>query len=124
MKILVAGGLGFIGSKVIEKLCVDHDIICVDSKEDYNVLEKSELEKLHKWRTRNWKNKIQLIVSDGMSDDGTRTILKKYMKRNKNMTLIDNPEKIVEVSKNLGEPMVGINIDDLDEAEKLAKRGW
>ena len=38
MKILVAGGLGFIGSKVIEKLCVDHDIICVDSKEDYNVL--------------------------------------------------------------------------------------
>ena len=39
-------------------------------------------------------------------------------------TNFDNPEKIVEVSKNLGEPMVGINIDDLDEAEKLAKRGW
>ena len=36
-------------------------------------------------------------------------------------TNYDNPEKIVEVSKNLGEPMVGINIDDLDEAEKLAK---
>ena len=34
------------------------------------------------------------------------------------------PEKLIEVSKNLGEPMVGINIDDLDEAEKLAKRGW
>ena len=39
-------------------------------------------------------------------------------------TNFDNPAKIVEVSKNLGEPMVGINIDDLDEAEKLAKRGW
>ena len=39
-------------------------------------------------------------------------------------TNYDNAEKIVEVSKNLGEPMVGINIDDLDEAEKLAKRGW
>ena len=39
-------------------------------------------------------------------------------------TNYDNPAKIVEVSKNLGEPMVGINIDDLDEAEKLAKRGW
>ena len=39
-------------------------------------------------------------------------------------TNYENPEKIVEVSKNLGEPMVGINIDDLDEAEKLAKRGW
>ncbi len=39
-------------------------------------------------------------------------------------TNYDNPEKIIEVSKNLGEPMVGINIDDLDESEKLAKRGW
>ena len=39
-------------------------------------------------------------------------------------TNYENPEKIVEVSKNLGEAMVGINIDDLDEAEKLAKRGW
>ena len=39
-------------------------------------------------------------------------------------TNYDDPSKIVEVSKNLGEPMVGINIDDLDEAEKLAKRGW
>mgnify|MGYP001291218645 FL=1 len=39
-------------------------------------------------------------------------------------TNYDNPEKIIEVSKDLGEPMVGINIDDLDESEKLAKRGW
>ena len=39
-------------------------------------------------------------------------------------TNYNNPEKLIEVSKNLGEPMVGINIDDLDEAEKLAKRGW
>ena len=39
-------------------------------------------------------------------------------------TNFDNPEKIIEVSKDLGEPMVGINIDDLEESEKLAKRGW
>ncbi len=39
-------------------------------------------------------------------------------------TNYDNPDKIIEVSKNLGEPMVGINIDDLEESEKLAKRGW
>ena len=39
-------------------------------------------------------------------------------------TNYDNPEKIIEVSKDLGEPMVGINIDDLKESEKLAKRGW
>ena len=39
-------------------------------------------------------------------------------------TNFDNPENLVEVSKELGEPMVGLNIDDLDETEKLAKRGW
>ena len=39
-------------------------------------------------------------------------------------TNYNDPEKLIEVSKNLGEPMVWINIDDLDEAEKLAKRGW
>ena len=39
-------------------------------------------------------------------------------------TNYNDSEKLIEVSKNLGEPMVGINIDDLDEAEKLAKRGW
>ena len=39
-------------------------------------------------------------------------------------TNYNDPEKLIEVSKNLGEPMVGINIDDLDEAEKLAERGW
>ena len=39
-------------------------------------------------------------------------------------TNFNDPEKLIEVSKNLGEPIVGINIDDLDEAEKLAKRGW
>ncbi len=39
-------------------------------------------------------------------------------------TNYNDPEKLIEVSKNLGEPMVGIKIDDLDEAEKLAKRGW
>ena len=39
-------------------------------------------------------------------------------------TNFDNPEKLVEISKELGEPMVGLNIDDLDDTEKLAKRGW
>lgn len=34
------------------------------------------------------------------------------------------PEVIAEVSKDLGEAMVGINIDVLDDKEKLARRGW
>ena len=39
-------------------------------------------------------------------------------------TNFNNPSVLVEVSKNLGEPMFGINIDTLTEEEKLAKRGW
>ena len=35
----------------------------------------------------------------------------------------DKPEVIVEVSKNLGEAMVGINIEDIPEKDLLAKRG-
>jgi pyridoxal 5'-phosphate synthase pdxS subunit len=31
---------------------------------------------------------------------------------------------IAEVSKNLGEPMVGLNVSSLPEAERLAERGW
>ncbi len=34
------------------------------------------------------------------------------------------PEVLAEVSKNLGEAMVGINIDTLGDDEKMAGRGW
>lgn len=34
------------------------------------------------------------------------------------------PSVIAEVSKNLGEPMVGINLDTLKDNERLAGRGW
>ncbi len=39
-------------------------------------------------------------------------------------THYDDPKILAEVSEDLGEAMVGINIDDLDENEKLAHRGW
>jgi pyridoxal 5'-phosphate synthase pdxS subunit len=36
----------------------------------------------------------------------------------------DNPDVIAKVSRGLGEPMVGINIDTLPESERYAARGW
>jgi pyridoxal 5'-phosphate synthase pdxS subunit len=36
----------------------------------------------------------------------------------------DDPKVIAEVSRGLGEAMVGINVDTLAEEQKLAKRGW
>jgi pyridoxal 5'-phosphate synthase pdxS subunit len=35
-----------------------------------------------------------------------------------------NPEILAEISKGLGEPMVGIGVSELPEIERLAGRGW
>lgn len=42
----------------------------------------------------------------------------------KAVTHYNNPDILAEVSRNLGEAMVGINIDTLPESELLAARGW
>jgi pyridoxal 5'-phosphate synthase pdxS subunit len=39
-------------------------------------------------------------------------------------TYADDPEKVLEVSTGLGEPMVGIEIPTIPEEERLAQRGW
>lgn len=39
-------------------------------------------------------------------------------------THYNNPEILAQVSENLGEPMVGINVSSLPESEQLATRGW
>lgn len=40
------------------------------------------------------------------------------------VTHYNDPQVLAEVSEDLGEAMVGINLDFLPEEEKLAKRGW
>ena len=42
----------------------------------------------------------------------------------KAVTHYNNPDIIADVSRNLGEAMVGINIDTLPQEELLAARGW
>jgi pyridoxal 5'-phosphate synthase pdxS subunit len=36
----------------------------------------------------------------------------------------NEPKKVAEISKGLGEPMVGINCDSLLDSQKMADRGW
>ncbi len=36
----------------------------------------------------------------------------------------NEPKKVAEISKGLGEPMVGINCDSLLDSQKMAERGW
>ncbi|MBX3014744.1 MAG: pyridoxal 5'-phosphate synthase lyase subunit PdxS [Caldilineaceae bacterium] len=40
------------------------------------------------------------------------------------VTHYNDPYILAEVSEDLGEPMVGINLDTLSEQEKMAHRGW
>ena len=40
------------------------------------------------------------------------------------VTHYNNPKILAEISKNLGEPMVGINVSSIPEADMLAGRGW
>ncbi|HRE46367.1 MAG TPA: pyridoxal 5'-phosphate synthase lyase subunit PdxS [Aggregatilineales bacterium] len=40
------------------------------------------------------------------------------------VTHYNDPKILAEVSQNLGEPMVGINVSGMSEGEKIAGRGW
>jgi len=42
----------------------------------------------------------------------------------KAVTHYNNPEILAEISRNLGEAMVGRNVSDLEDNERLADRGW
>ena len=36
----------------------------------------------------------------------------------------DDPDKLIEISRGIGEPMTGINVSAMPEAERIAGRGW
>jgi pyridoxal 5'-phosphate synthase pdxS subunit len=40
------------------------------------------------------------------------------------VTHYNDPVRIAEVSKNLGEPMVGINVSTMPDPQRMATRGW
>jgi pyridoxal 5'-phosphate synthase pdxS subunit len=42
----------------------------------------------------------------------------------KAVTHYNDPKILAEVSRNLGEPMVGINVSDMDDKDRIAGRGW
>ena len=64
MKILITGGLGFIGSKLVEVLSINNSIIVLDNKDTYGLLNKEEENLLYKQRTKNWINKNILRTID------------------------------------------------------------
>ncbi len=69
MKILVTGGFGFIGSKIVEMLSEEkHDVRVMDNSETYGVITKEDLKKLYEYRQRNWK-KVHMFQGDVSNRD-------------------------------------------------------
>lgn len=60
MKVLVTGGKGFIGSKIVETLCKDHEVTVIDNRDNYGIMSDEALKKLYKWRERNWSKVIDI----------------------------------------------------------------
>ena len=48
------------------------------------------------------KDKLEVLVMDGMSEDGTREILKKYQKEYSFIKILDNPKKFISSAINIG----------------------
>ena len=46
--------------------------------------------------------KIEFIVVDGMSDDGTREILQQLMEEDSRLKVVDNPRRITPCARNIG----------------------
>jgi len=48
------------------------------------------------------KDQLEMLVVDGMSEDGTRSIVESYTKRYSFVKLLDNPQKITPTALNIG----------------------
>ena len=119
-KILVTGGKGFIGSKIVEMLSNDYKVTVVDNNDTYGIMTKTELEKLYKWRTRNWNAKNVQVISGDILD--RLTCLQAFSHRpNVVIHLATYPRaKIVDNDPILGIPkVIGTTTNLLWHAEKF-----
>ena len=106
MKILVTGGKGFIGSKIVEMLSNDHQVTVVDNHDTYGIMTKEQLNKLYVWRTRNWNPKNVVVIDGDVLD---RLVCLKAFSHNPDIVihLATYPRaKIVDSDPILGIPKV------------------
>ncbi len=48
------------------------------------------------------KDKLEVLIVDGMSNDGTREVLKGYLEEHTFIKILDNPKKVTPVAMNIG----------------------
>jgi len=124
MKILVTGGKGFIGSKIVEMLSNHgHHLIVVDNHDTYDIMTTEELHKLYDWRTRNWKAKNVTLINGDVLD---RLVCLKAFSHNPDIVihLATYPRaKIVDRDPILGIPkVINTTTNLLWHAEKFGVR--
>tara|TARA_B100001057_G_scaffold499243_1_gene609150 strand:- start:2729 stop:3679 length:951 start_codon:yes stop_codon:yes gene_type:complete len=124
MKILVTGGKGFIGSKIVEMLSNDgHKVTIVDNEDTYGIMSKEQLDKLYQWRTRNWKAENILYIRGDILD---RLVCLKAFSHNPDIVihLATYPRaKIVDNDPILGIPkVINTTTNLLWHAEKFGVR--
>ena len=69
MKILITGGHGFIGSKLVEILSQKHRVSILDNDLTYGLVSQAELKKYYAYRQRNWKNVGVILKGDVRDPD-------------------------------------------------------
>lgn len=107
MKILITGGKGFIGSKIVEMLSKEgHSCIVVDNEDTYGIMRVDELQGLYKWRMKDWKHHNVLCINGDILD---RLVCLKAFSHNPDIVihLATYPRaKIVDSDPILGIPKV------------------
>ena len=48
------------------------------------------------------RDRLEVLIVDGMSDDGTRAVIAAYARRHPMIRLLDNPKRITPCALNLG----------------------
>ena len=73
MRRLVTGAYGFIGSKIVEKLCaMGHQVTAMDNSETYGVITPEDLKNLYSYRQRNWPHVYRIPGDVSKSADVLR----------------------------------------------------
>ena len=73
------------------------------------------------------QDKIEVLIVDGMSEDGTREIIGRYIKKNTGIRMLDNPDKVVPNALNIGiknaqgEVIIRIDAHSIYEKDYISK---
>lgn len=70
------------------------------------------------------KKDYEIIVVDGLSHDNTRQIVKKFMKKHKNVKLYENPRRYTSSNRNMGIEKAKYDFIAFTDADCIVPKNW